>query len=104
MAKPRKAEKQCFTHRIKSSPVWRVTPLGYDRIEKSCADPAENKLRLRTLILKVGEWEFQAADPRDAPDALKKIISRRILGNITSGFASLPYVKAIVLSKIISAV
>jgi len=30
----------------------------------------------------------------------EKIISRRVLGNITFGFASLPYVQAIVLSKI----
>jgi hypothetical protein len=51
-----------------------------------------------------GEWEFQAADLRHAPGARKKIVSRRVLGNITSGFASLPYVKAIVLSKIVPAV
>src|SRR5262245_33840685 len=33
----------------------------------------------------------------------EKIVSRRVLGNITIGFASLPYVQAIVLSKIMCA-
>src|SRR4030095_14539012 len=62
-----------FTYCIKSSPVWRVTSLGYDRFEKGCADQAENKLRLRTLILKVGEWEFQAARRETCSGCAKKI-------------------------------
>src|SRR5262249_36164384 len=78
--------------------------IGYYQIEKSCADLAESALRQRTLILNVGEWEFQTADPRHALGARKKIISRRVPGNIIFGFASLHYVKAIVLSKIVSAV
>src|SRR6266508_4130363 len=62
-----------FTYCIKSSPVWRVTSSGYDRIEKGCADQAENKLRLRTLILKVGEGEFQVARPAPCSGWAKKI-------------------------------